>query len=487
MIRSDSPDPERIRDGVTLVDAPEGTLVLDPARSARHRVPDEIVFLLRMAFLSGRAPADSDAHAWLEARHLVASARVQRVETWAAGSGALSAPAPPAAGGRFSCHGCGACCKGYVVWPISPAERATILEHAAVLAPHVPAPTGQWFETADPSPDGSPAFSLGRRPDGRCLFLDDDGLCSVHRRLGVERKPLTCRRFPLWVARRPDGVALTLKVQCETLWRSHDDGVPVEDQGAWRADAAAGPPYLVVPALVRVAGEVYVPYALARSVEAEVVERLRHAASAREGLEAAAIYLHAVRRTLPRPPDPADLDRARAAADRTGAAPNAGAGRRTALGTIADALARAHAARRERRSAGAPDWIQVHDNDRLAEGWLGSLQTALAAGSPDDPLPGSRPPADAVTADFVRGCFLQLAAGGRPLAEESGLLRGFGRLSALYEISAWAAGALAAAAGRPDPGRADWNRALSILDRVVRVEDLADATPALDALAGTVG
>jgi len=59
------------------------------------------------------------------------------------------------------------------------------------------------------------------RVDERCVFLDSDNLCIVHKAAGIEAKPITCRLFPLHVVQTPDGVIdQSLRTQLKELERA---------------------------------------------------------------------------------------------------------------------------------------------------------------------------------------------------------------------------------------------------------------------------
>lgn len=51
----------------------------------------------------------------------------------------------------------------------------------------------------------------------QCAFLDDDGLCSIHKREGVEATPLTCRTFPFGFVREPGGLRTYLSHVCPSI------------------------------------------------------------------------------------------------------------------------------------------------------------------------------------------------------------------------------------------------------------------------------
>ncbi len=53
-----------------------------------------------------------------------------------------------------------------------------------------------------------------RRLERRCVFLDEQSLCAIHRDFGIEAKPVACRSFPFTVVRTPDGVFVGLSHYC---------------------------------------------------------------------------------------------------------------------------------------------------------------------------------------------------------------------------------------------------------------------------------
>src|SRR4051794_3197520 len=92
---------------------------------------------------------------------------------------------------NWDCHVCGTCCHEYQV-TITDEERQRIDAQG-------------WDSEADLG--GQPAYvnrgwpwarryTLNHRPDGRCVFLSDQGLCRIHERFGYETKPLACRLYP---------------------------------------------------------------------------------------------------------------------------------------------------------------------------------------------------------------------------------------------------------------------------------------------------
>ncbi|MCO4771806.1 MAG: YkgJ family cysteine cluster protein [Deltaproteobacteria bacterium] len=117
---------------------------------------------------------------------------------------------------RFSCASCNRCCsETHLLGPVTRAERDVILEGFNAL----PDPAGG----ADPSNflplptgDGRELYVLRPR-DGFCSYLGRDGLCRVHKELGVEKKPAVCRMFPYRLTHTPDGWDAGLSLTCPTV------------------------------------------------------------------------------------------------------------------------------------------------------------------------------------------------------------------------------------------------------------------------------
>lgn len=55
---------------------------------------------------------------------------------------------------------------------------------------------------------------LAHRADGSCVFLDEDGLCRIHSKFGIEAKPTICQTFPLQLIAHENKAVLTLRRAC---------------------------------------------------------------------------------------------------------------------------------------------------------------------------------------------------------------------------------------------------------------------------------
>ncbi|OGV51441.1 MAG: hypothetical protein A2X49_16955 [Lentisphaerae bacterium GWF2_52_8] len=101
-------------------------------------------------------------------------------------------------GTRFACACCGKCCT---VWdiPITRAEKQRLEEKASRLEEDL-GPKETWFL----SYRHASLFLLNKR-ETRCIFLGSDNLCTIHKLLGEEFKPLACRLYPFNIFAWKDG------------------------------------------------------------------------------------------------------------------------------------------------------------------------------------------------------------------------------------------------------------------------------------------
>jgi hypothetical protein len=138
----------------------------------------------------------------------------------------------------YRCASSGACCTS--AWPI-PVEPDVLHGLRSAVARGVLAPARGTFETAlEP---GTPAIL---RPDahGRCAFFETDGghACAIHRRLGHDALPVSCRLFPRVCLLTPRGVSITLSHYCPTaaalLFAADGPASIVEDAPSFPAGAA---------------------------------------------------------------------------------------------------------------------------------------------------------------------------------------------------------------------------------------------------------
>ncbi len=130
-------------------------------------------------------------------------------------------------GARWSCTGCGHCCRSFDLGPVEPSTLAA-LEAADLPARWTPAAQAPWYELR-PGHDGQPVAWLSRR-DGACVFLEPEGRCWLHAELGEASKPAFCREFPFHLVIERHHSSAVVRPTCADLHRSRLDGAPLGPQ-----------------------------------------------------------------------------------------------------------------------------------------------------------------------------------------------------------------------------------------------------------------
>ena len=104
----------------------------------------------------------------------------------------------------WDCHGCGRCCRGTII-RLNDGDRERLRRTALGRAPRLSRP-----EDRHPPRLVETAARSGKRKDGRCIFLTEDGLCRIHREFGLAAKPLVCQMFPFQLVPLEDHAYLTI-------------------------------------------------------------------------------------------------------------------------------------------------------------------------------------------------------------------------------------------------------------------------------------
>ncbi len=111
------------------------------------------------------------------------------------------------------CELCGCSCQAQLVGPLSETELKNVMDahtplHDEGLVPHGVAPIMKGLK-----PDGTCLHFLNF-PGKRCVFLDDNNLCTVHARFGAMQKPAACRRFPCIAIATESEIRIGIKPYC---------------------------------------------------------------------------------------------------------------------------------------------------------------------------------------------------------------------------------------------------------------------------------
>lgn len=124
----------------------------------------------------------------------------------------------------FSCGSCTACCDQPWRTLIEEEKVAALERHDFSAYPHL---VGR--KLYGRSSDGRKGFyELAKGEGTRCIFLDTDGLCIIHKELGPEAKPQMCRQFPFMPARTWFDDRVSANFGCPSVQQQH--GRPLAEQ-----------------------------------------------------------------------------------------------------------------------------------------------------------------------------------------------------------------------------------------------------------------
>lgn len=117
----------------------------------------------------------------------------------------------------FSCSNCGFCCSNFDV-AVSSAEIK------AVEKKRYPGVNPKKVECFKPLKDD---FSIIVKDENRkCVFMDEEGLCVIHKYEGTKVKPLACRLFPFTVHHWVDGhISADLRYICPAVGMPDSDNI----------------------------------------------------------------------------------------------------------------------------------------------------------------------------------------------------------------------------------------------------------------------
>ena len=118
---------------------------------------------------------------------------------------------------NWSCHSCSGCCRQHGI-AITDAEHDRIVAQNWTAADGVS--VGQSVFVRMGGWLGKKWWRLAHQPDGRCVFLDDQGLCRIHAKFGEPAKPLACRLYPYVFHPKGKQVVVSLRFSCPSVVRN---------------------------------------------------------------------------------------------------------------------------------------------------------------------------------------------------------------------------------------------------------------------------
>jgi len=140
---------------------------------------------------------------------------------------------------RYSCHGCGNCCRDFTV-QLRPADLEKLRAQDWEAKLGMPVTT-----------EFRGVTYLRQRDDGACVFLMDDGLCRIHKEHGFAEKPVACQLFPFVLVPDDRRTHIGISFACQSVrenkgaeLRSHLEEVHRMSQGVPETRLATAPPDL---------------------------------------------------------------------------------------------------------------------------------------------------------------------------------------------------------------------------------------------------
>jgi Fe-S-cluster containining protein len=148
---------------------------------------------------------------------------------------------------NFSCGGCTKCCNQPWAVVIEEEKAKRLDSHDFSAYPQLSGKT--FYRKSKDAPEGYLVLSKQKGLKS-CLFLDDDGLCIIHKELGAEAKPHPCLRFPYHVSTTYTDDRVSVDFGCPEAQQAK--GIPLTKQ---KEDVQA----LVPPSMLPAKNDVQVP------------------------------------------------------------------------------------------------------------------------------------------------------------------------------------------------------------------------------------
>ena len=127
----------------------------------------------------------------------------------------------------WSCDGCGKCCTMWDI-PVTLEEKKRLEK---LIIPGYDFENEEYFIQNK----SYKHLFLIKKKDNKCIFLDDDGLCIIHKLHGEPVKALACRLYPFHILKWDDGTpSVSFRFDCKAV--SENRGTKIGDRlGEMRA------------------------------------------------------------------------------------------------------------------------------------------------------------------------------------------------------------------------------------------------------------
>ena len=131
----------------------------------------------------------------------------------------------------FTCTMCGSCCGGHNVGPVAADIVAGLRPMRDALIESTGTEKGLFFSV--PVKHGNEVRDqvVCHSTGGSCVFLTDERRCGIHQDYGGDKKPRVCRLFPYQFVATPEGISVSLQMECRGFEEARG-GKPLRDQEA---------------------------------------------------------------------------------------------------------------------------------------------------------------------------------------------------------------------------------------------------------------
>lgn len=127
---------------------------------------------------------------------------------------------------HFSCGSCTFCCDQPWHTYIEADKAEALHKHDFSKYPQLAGKT--FYHKSREADEGY--HILGKGEGTKCLFLDTDGLCIIHKEMGAEAKPMMCRQFPYLPGRNFTDDRVSVNFGCPAV--QAQSGPPLTEQRA---------------------------------------------------------------------------------------------------------------------------------------------------------------------------------------------------------------------------------------------------------------
>ena len=114
----------------------------------------------------------------------------------------------------YECTNCGKCCGDHWALRIDPQTLEDMQQNWKVQTPKMDHPQDFYERRESTTHKGDPQHVF-KCKEGKCVFLDEENLCIMHREWGFDRKASNCKQYPFTFTKAPDGIRVGLLFSCE--------------------------------------------------------------------------------------------------------------------------------------------------------------------------------------------------------------------------------------------------------------------------------